>query len=344
MTLRGGRMRVAIVGATGLVGETLARVLDERHFPLASLRAFATARSAGATLHAGGCSADVELLDAARDPWAGIDVAFFAAGDAVSMRHARAAADAGAFVVDKSGVYRLDPATPLVVPEANAHAIGGQRLIANPNCSTIPLAVVLAPIERAFGLAWVTVATYQSVSGAGKDALAEFDAQLRGAEDVNVFPRPIAGNVFPQVGAFDATGYGDEERKIAAELRKILARPNLPVSATAVRVPVRVGHSEAVSFATARPATLAQLRELLGAAPSVKLSEGDAYATPLDVAGSDEVAVSRLRADTARPGAYLCWIVCDNLRKGAATNAIQIVESALRDAASASSRDELSVG
>jgi aspartate-semialdehyde dehydrogenase len=328
----GRGLRVAIVGAAGLVGETLARVLGERRFPVASLRAFGTARSAGSRLSAAGCEADVESLEVAREPFAGIDVAFFAAGDTVSRAYAQAAADAGAFVVDKSTVHRLDPRTPLVVPEVNGDAIGSARLVANPNCSTIPLAVALAPIDRAFGLAWLNVTALQSVSGAGKDAVAEYDAQLAGGETVGALPRRIAGNLIPQNGEFDESGYADEERKIAAEIAKILARPSLPVSVTCVRVPVRVGHSATLSFGTQRPATRDQLHEVLHAAPGVRFYDRSAYATPLDAAGDDIVHVSRLRADAARPGAFLCWVACDNLRKGAATNAVQIVEYAQRAA------------
>lgn len=333
MTSPPGRgLRVAIVGAAGLVGETLARVLSERRFPIASLRAFGTTRSAGARLSAAGQQADVETLDDVGEPFAGIDVAFFAAGDTVSRKYAHAAAAAGAFVVDKSTVHRLDSKTPLVVPEVNGDAIGLARLVANPNCSTIPLAVALAPIDRVFGLAWVNVTALQSVSGAGKDALAEYEAQLQGDETVGALPRRIAGNLIPQNGDFDESGYADEERKIAAEFAKILDRPDLPFSVTCVRVPVSVGHSATVSFGTRRPATREQAHEVLKSAPSVRTYDRQAYATPLEAAGDDMVHVSRLRADAARPGAFLCWITCDNLRKGAATNAVQIVECALRAA------------
>jgi aspartate-semialdehyde dehydrogenase len=328
----GRGLRVAIVGAAGLVGETLARVLGERRFPIASLRAFGTARSAGLRLSAAGCEADVESLDDAREPFAGIDVAFFAAGDAVSRRYAQAAAAAGAFVVDKSTVHRLDPDTPLVVPEVNGDAIGLARLVANPNCSTIPLAVALAPIDRAFGLAWLNVTALQAVSGAGKDAVAEYEAQLRGDETVGALPRRIAGNLIPQNGEFDESGYADEERKIAAEFAKILDRTDLPVSVTCVRVPVSIGHSATVSFGTRRPASRDQLQQVLKGAPSVRYYDRPAYATPLEAAGDDIVHVGRLRADAARPGAFLCWLTCDNLRKGAATNAVQIIEYALRAA------------
>jgi aspartate-semialdehyde dehydrogenase len=321
---------VAIVGATGLVGETLLRILDERRFPIAALRCYATARSSGAAVRACGVDATVERLEDVGDPFAGIDVAFFAGGDAVSRRYALGAAAAGALVVDKSTVYRLDPSVPLVVPEVNASSIGAHQLIANPNCSTIPLAVALAPIERAFGLSWVSVSTYQSVSGAGKDAVEELAAQSAGSGARAALPRRIAGNVVPEIGPFGDDGYVEEEQKIAAELQKILSLPDLRVSATTVRVPVVVGHSETVSFAPKKPAPIEEIRGLLKGASGVRFLEGNAYTTPLEAAGSDEVFVGRLRADHAHPGAYLCWVVCDNLRKGAATNAVQIVEAALR--------------
>jgi len=328
---RAGGYRIAIVGATGLVGEALVRVLAERGFPVSTLRAFAGARSAGAKLRAFGDDVVVESLDDAADPFSDIDVAFFAAGEDSSRKHARSACER-AVVIDKSAAFRLDPAVPLVVPEANADAVLGARLIASPNCSTIPLAVALAPIQRAFGLGWVSVATYQSVSGAGRDAVEEFEAQIRGGSGARALPRRIAGNVIPEIGGFGGAGDSGEESKIAAELRKILGLPALRVSATTVRVPVAVGHSEAVAFGTARPATLAAVREAFESAPGVKFQRGEAYATPLEATGSDDVFVGRLRADAAHPGGFLCWIVCDNLRKGAATNAIQIAELALAQA------------
>ena len=323
-------LNVAVVGATGLVGQTLLRVLEERRFPVGSLRAYATARSAGARVDAFGQPLSAEPLTG--DPgvaFSGVDLAFFAAGADTSSAYARAAAQCGAFVVDKSSIFRLDPDVPLVVPEVNGGAVGSKRLVANPNCATIPLAVALAPIDREFGLAWLSVSTYQSVSGAGKDALLEMQAQLAGDAGVRALPRRIAGNVFPENGGFDAEGHGEEERKIAAELRKILSRTGLPVSVTSVRVPVAVGHAEAVSFATRRAARREEIRDLLAAAPGVRFLDGSDYATPLDAAGTDEVLVGRLRRDLAHEGAYLCWIVCDNLRKGAATNAVQIAENAL---------------
>jgi aspartate-semialdehyde dehydrogenase len=328
--------RVAIVGATGAVGETLLRILDERRFPMSSLRAFATARSAGSSVRSGEREATVESIDASEpDPglFDGVDVAFFAVGDAVSAAYGRLIADRGVLVIDKSSVYRLEPDVPLVVPEVNGAALSGGRLVANPNCSTIPLAMALAPIDRVFGLEWVSVSTYQSVSGAGRDAVEELEAQTRGEpRAAAALPKRIAGNVIPEVGSFESGGDTGEETKIAAELRKIICRPDLPVSATAVRVPVAVGHSEAVAFATKRPATRDEIRNVLANGPGLTFTDGTAYATPLDTAGTDVVSVGRLRPDHAHENAWLIWVVCDNLRKGAATNAVQIAETVLRAA------------
>jgi len=319
--------RIAIVGAAGLVGETLLRVLERRDYDPDVLALFGGERSAGTMITAFGKQWPVRgLLDAG--DLAGHDVAFFAADAATSARFARPAADAGVLVLDKSSVYRLEPAVPLIVPEVNAAAIDGARLIANPNCAVIPLAMTLAPIANAFGLAWASVATYQSVSGAGRDALDEYHAQCSGTGTVRSLPRRIAGNVIPENGAFDADGHGEEERKIVAELRKILALPDLPASATSVRVPVAVGHCEAVSFATQRRATRAEIANVLRSAPGLTFLDGAKYATALDVAGTDDVVVGRLRQDAAHEGAWLAWVACDNLRKGAATNAVQIIEAA----------------
>lgn len=324
--------RVAIVGATGVVGETLARILEERAFPMASLRAFATMRSAGTVVRSGGHETLVEPIDAANpDPrtFDGIDVAFFAVGDAVSAAYGRAASERGTLVIDKSSAYRMAPDVPLVVPEVNGDTAVGHKLIANPNCSTIPVAMTLAPIDRAFGLTWASVTTYQSVSGAGRDAVEELQAQLDGDDSVSALPRRIAGNVIPEVGSFDRDGHAGEEVKIVAELRKILGRPDLRASATAVRVPVTIGHSEALAFGTTRPATRDQIRDALRAAPGITLAEESDYATPIDVAGTDRVVVGRLRPDLAHENAWLSWVVSDNLRKGAATNAVQIAQAVL---------------
>jgi len=323
--------RIAIVGAAGLVGETLLRVLEERRYEPSEVALFGGVRSSGTTLQAFGKACTVRSLSDERD-LAAFDIAFFAADAATSARFAKPAAANGVIVVDKSSLHRLDPAVPLIVPEVNAAAIGSARLIANPNCAVIPLATTLAPVAQAFGLAWTSVATYQSVSGAGRDALDEFRAQCAGSGEVRALPRRIVGNVVPENGGFDEHGDGEEERKIAAELRKILALPALPVSATSVRVPVAVGHCESVAFATKVNVTRDDLVSLFKFAAGIKFLEGPAYATALDVAGTDDVAVGRLRPDAAHPGAWLCWVACDNLRKGAATNAVQIVEAVFASA------------
>lgn len=323
---------VVLVGATGLVGESLLKVMSERRTPVGWLRLFASRRSAGRTVRALDQDVVVKSLDDDPDPFYDADVVFFAGSDDASKVYAKNAA-MRALVIDKSSTFRLDPAVPLVVPEVNAQLIPQTGLVANPNCSTIPLAVALAPIDRAFGLAWVSVSTYQSVSGAGKEAADEMVDQLRGGDARGALPRRIAGNVFPEVGDFGDDFSSGEERKIAAELQKILDRPRLAVSATTVRVPVAVGHCESVAFGTVRPATRAQLAETLSSTPGVKFQDGIGYATPIEAAGTDDVFVGRLRADRAHPGAYLCWIVCDNLRKGAATNALQIAELAFAKAA-----------
>ena len=325
--------RVAIVGATGVVGETLARILEERRFPMSALRAFATRRSAGTIVRSGAHQAEVEAIDASDvdvSLFDGVDVAFFAVGEAVSAAYGRTLAQRGVLVIDKSSAFRLAPDVPLIVPEVNADALSGQRLIANPNCSTIPLAIALAPIDRAFGVAWASVSTYQSVSGAGREAVDELAAQQRGESRTAVFPKRIAGNVIPEIGAFDPDGVSGEETKIAAELRKILNRQDLPVSATTVRVPVAIGHSEALAFGTRRAAAREEIAHALAGTPGVRFSDGPGYATALDVAGTDDIAIGRLRPDVAHPNAWLCWVVSDNLRKGAATNAVQIAEAALR--------------
>ncbi len=325
---------IAVVGATGLVGETLLRVLDERRFPLRRLCAYAGGRDRGMRkVQACGCTADVDTL--AEDSFKAlglgeIDLAFLCAGAEVSRRAVPVLLQSGALIIDKSEAFRLDAEVPLVVPEVNAAALSGRRLVASPNCAVIPLAVALAPIARRFGLAWVSVATYQSVSGAGRAALNEFERQLADPHaPAEALPRRIAGNVFPENGEFDDNGEGEEERKIAAELRKILELPKLRVSATSVRVPVAVGHAEAVAFGTLASATRDEIGALLRAAPGVTFSDGSGYATPLEVAGTDAVAVGRLREDRAHENAFLAWLVCDNLRKGAATNAVQIAEALL---------------
>jgi len=314
---------VAVVGATGLVGETVLRVLEERGFPVGELRALSSAKSAGSRVRFRG--AQHAVLEASAEALRGCDFVFFAATGELSRTLAPAAAAAGAIVVDKSSTWRMDPAVPLVVPEINAAALRGHRgIVACPNCTTIGLVMALEPLRRAAGLAHVAVTTLQAASGAGREALDE----LAGKRTA-LFPRPLAGNVLPQCDAFQADGYTLEERKLSDETRKILALPALAVTMSCVRVPVAVGHSATVLVETERALEPEEALEALRAFPGVHLDEGTGYATPLEVAGRDEVFVGRVRRDPTHPRRLWLWCVVDNIRKGAATNAVQIAEALL---------------
>ena len=325
---------VAIVGATGLVGHTLLQVLEQRRFPVRSLRLYASERSAGQTLPFRGRELPVELLDEATS-FKGIDVAFFSPGTDVSRAWAPRAAADGAIVVDNSFAFRLDPQVPLVVPEVNPHHLAGHKgIIANPNCSTIQMVVPLAALHRHNPLRRVIVSTYQSVSGTGAAAVDELREQSRAAlagQEMggHVYRHPIAFNVLPEVDVFLEADYTQEEWKMVWETRKIMDLPDLPVTATCVRVPVYVGHSEMVYAEFERPCTVAEAREQLAAAPGVAVVDdpaGALYPHALQAAGRDDVLVGRLRRDLACENALVMWVVADNLRKGAALNAVQIAE------------------
>ena len=324
-------LRVAVVGATGAVGSEMLRVLEQRDFPVAELRPLASARSVGSTVRFR--DRELPVLECCDDSFTGIDLALFSAGAERSRSFAPAAVRAGALVVDNSSAFRMDPAVPLVVPEVNAAAaLEHQGIIANPNCSTIQLVVALQPLRAAFGLRKVVVATYQSVSGTGASAMRELDttsrAHLSGApETPQVYPHPIAFNCLPQVDVFDPDGFTREEHKMRDETRKIMAEPRLTVIATCVRVPVFRSHSEAVVIETEQPVDLERARAVLAAAPGVVLCEPAAsYPLPRAAAGLDAVFVGRLRTLPEDPRALALWIVSDNLRKGAALNAVQIAE------------------
>ena len=326
--------RVAVVGATGAVGGTMLRVLEERGFPVTELRALASARSAGRQLDYLGRPVYVETLT--EDAFDGIDIALFSAGGDRSRTFAPAAVAAGAVVIDNSSAFRMDPNVPLVVPEVNEADIEGHNgIIANPNCVAAPLVVALKPIADAVGLTRVIVASYQSVSGTGTAAIEELMAQTRGSLSGNepepsVYPHPIAFNVIPHIDVFDESGYTGEERKVAAETRKMLGMPDLAISATCVRVPVVQAHSEAIHIETSEKISAQHVRELLMAAPGIALVDDPAhnrYPLPRDATGHDEVFVGRIREDTSHPRGIALWLVSDNLRKGAATNAVQIAES-----------------
>ena len=322
-----GSYRVAVVGATGVVGTAMLELLRARCFPAAEIVPFATERSAGRRLE-GGLVVHALKDDADLD---GFDLALFSAGAGTSREWAPRFVAAGATVVDNSSAWRRDPEVPLVVSEVNPHALEGHRgLIANPNCSTMQLVVALAPVHRRAGIERLIVATYQSVSGTGKKAIDELDAQARASLNGDelpapeVYPEPIAFNVIGAAGSFpEGDDHTDEERKMMFETRKILEDQSIGVAVTCVRVPVRVCHSEAVNVQTREPISPHEVAELLAGASGVVVED---VPTPLRAAGRDEVFVGRIRRDESHPRALSLWIVSDNLRKGAATNAVQIAE------------------
>jgi aspartate-semialdehyde dehydrogenase len=321
------RYRVAVVGATGVVGTTMLSLLRSRRFPASEIVPFATERSAGRELEGG---LVVRALNDEAD-LSGFDLALFSAGGGTSREWAPRFVGAGATVVDNSSAWRRDPDIPLVVSEVNPHALERHRgLIANPNCSTMQLMVALAPIHRRAGIERLVVATYQSVSGTGKKAIDELDSQARAAlnggelPEPQVYPEPIAFNVIGAAGNFaEGDDHTDEERKMMFETRKILEDESIGVAVTCVRVPVRICHSEAVNVQTREPLSAEETRELLAAAPGVIVED---VPTPLRATDRDEVFVGRIRRDESHPRAISMWIVSDNLRKGAATNAVQIAE------------------
>jgi aspartate-semialdehyde dehydrogenase len=326
---------VAVVGATGMVGREAIELLEERGFPVGRLRLFASGRSAGTTIAFGGTQVTVENL--AHADFAGIDVILSAPGASVSREFAPKAVAAGAVVIDKSSAYRMDPDVPLVVPEVNGEAARGHKgIISSPNCSSIPLTLVLGPLHRAFGLKRVVVSTYQAVSGAGRKGGDELVGQCvamlnRRPLEIQAFPHQIAFNVVPQVEIFrpEDEGYSTEETKIVNETRKILGLPDLRITATAVRVPVLNGHSESINVEFERPVTADEARKVLAAAPSVVVVDDPAngeYPMPLDATGLDDVLVGRIRRDPTVERGLNLWLSSDNIRKGAALNAVHIAE------------------
>ena len=327
---------VAVVGATGAVGATMLAVLEERGFPVSKLQPLASARSAGREVDYLGQPRTVRELS--EDAFEGVDIALFSAGSSRSRAFAPAAVEAGAVVIDNSSAYRMHPEVPLVVPEVNEAAIAGHSgIIANPNCVAAPLVVALKPIADAVGLERVVLSSYQSVSGTGAAAVDELRTQsaahLADGDDEpepSVYPHPIAFNVLPHIDVFEEDGYTGEERKVMEETRKMLALPDLAISATCVRVPVFYAHSESVHIETTDPLSADEARNLLIAAPGVALVDEpqlNRYPLPREATGRDDVLVGRIRDDASHPRGLALWIVSDNLRKGAATNAVQIAES-----------------
>jgi aspartate-semialdehyde dehydrogenase len=333
-------LNVAVVGATGAVGNQMITCLEEREFPLASLRLLASSRSAGRRLRFRGDELPVEELT--ESSFKGIDIAIFSAGGGTSERFAPVAAESGCVVVDNSSAWRMDPDVPLVVPEVNPHAVAGyskKGIIANPNCSTIQMVVALNPIYRQFGIKRIVVSTYQAVSGTGKKAIDELLDQTRAMINFldykqEVYPHRIAFNCLPHIDRFGENGYTKEEMKMVNETRKILEDEAIAVTATTVRVPVFYGHSEAVNVETRSPVTAAAVRDLLRESPGVRVvddPENNGYPTALDAAGQDLTLVGRIRKDISMENGVDLWIVADNIRKGAATNAIQIADLLARD-------------
>jgi len=327
---------VAVAGATGLVGAELLRQLEVRNFPVSRLKLLASERSKGKTLTFKGEDIPVEVLS--EDSFKGVDIALFSAGGGTSKHFAPFAAKDGCVVVDNSSAWRMDPTVPLVVPEVNAHTIKDhQGIIANPNCSTIQMVVVLKPLHDAAKIKRIVVSTYQAVSGAGIKAVDEMLAQLRamleGKEPVcDIFPYPLAFNCLPQIphaNAFEKNGYSTEELKMIYETKKIMGDDSIRVTATTVRVPVRTGHSESVNIETAVHLTPNEARAILKSAPGVVVMDDPpnaVFPTALHAAGRDETFVGRIRQDLSHPQALDMWIVSDNLLKGAALNAVQIAE------------------
>jgi aspartate-semialdehyde dehydrogenase len=340
----GGRdLSVAVVGATGAVGGEVIRCLEERVFPVGDLRLYASSRTAGELVEWRGASVRVDELDG--DVFEDVDLAFFCAGGAVSAEYAPLAAGAGAVVIDKSSHFRMDPDVPLVVPEVNAADLAARErgIVASPNCTTIPIVVALKPIADAAGIARIVAASYQAVSGAGKRGIETLSREtvnllnMRAAADEDapsVFPRRIAFNCIPQVDAFLPDGSTKEEAKVVAETRRVLHLDDLPIAVTCVRVPTFYGHSVALTVELERPLPAADARALLRESPGVVLCElGDEipYPTAADVGGTDAVYVGRVRDDPSHPHALQLWVAADNVRKGAALNAVQIAEIVARE-------------
>ncbi len=322
-------LRVAVVGATGAVGEEFLRVLESRKFPIRDLVPLASSRSKGRKVKFRGEEIPVQVLD--QNSFKGIEIALFSAGAQRSKDFAPLAVKSDAVVVDNSSAFRMEPDVPLVVPEVNAHAIKNHRgIIANPNCSTIIMVVGIHPIHRLSRIKRIVASTYQAASGAGAKAMDVLRREIAG-ETVkdSVFPHRLAGNLIPRIDALLENGYTKEEMKMVNETLKIMELDPIPISATCVRVPVERAHSESVQITTEKPLTLDQIQASIREAPGVDLLDepkADHYPTPLSVSGKDDVVVGRIRIHPSEPNTYDLWIVGDQIRKGAALNAVQIAE------------------
>lgn len=320
-------MRIAVVGATGMVGRAMFEVLKKRNFPADEIIAVASERSAGQEREIAGDKYHVYTIEEAiaMRP----EMALFSAGGSTSLAYAQKFADAGIRVIDNSSAWRMSPDHKLIVPEINGSILtADDMIIANPNCSTIQMVMALAPIHRRFGVKRVVVSTYQSISGTGKAAVAQMERERANEEGEMVYPYPIDQNCLPHCDDFDESGYTKEELKLTNETKKILD-PNIEVTATAVRVPVQGGHSESVNITLEKPFELSEIRQLLHEMPGVTLQDNtdvNLYPMPKYAEGKDDVFVGRIRRDMSQENGLNMWVVSDNLRKGAATNTVQIAE------------------
>lgn len=321
-------VKLAVVGATGMVGRTFLKVLSEKNFPIDKLYLFASSRSAGSTLSYNGKDYEVEeLKENSFDR--GIDIALFSAGGSTSMKFAKIASSKGCIVVDNSSAWRMDPEVPLVVPEVNPEDIKWSKgIIANPNCSTIQAVVALKPLDMAYGIKRIVYSTYQAVAGAGMGGYKDLERGIKGEPPMK-FPHPIAFNILPHIDVFTENRYTKEEMKMIDETRKILHRPELRVTATTARVPVYYGHSESINVEFKKSFELEDIFQLYKTSPGIVLADDPdklIYPMPIDCAGRDEVFVGRIRRDESLESGINLWVVADNIRKGAASNAVQIAE------------------
>jgi len=329
--------RVAIVGATGMVGQEFIKVLEQRDFPLDSVELLASDRSAGRKLFVN--HREIVVKETAPDSFKKIDIALFSAGAETSRYFSPIAAQSGAVVIDNSSAFRMDPKVPLVVPEVNPEDIGWHKgIIANPNCSTIQMVVALYPLHKVNPIKRIIAVTYQSVSGTGSAAVEELTEQakqvLEGQTTVpHVYPHQIAFNLLPEIDVFLDNDYTKEEWKMVEETRKIMHAPDIAISAVCVRVPVFIGHSEAIHVEFSQPMSPDEARRILAQAPEIKVLDDPAislYPQPWSAAGTDEVFVGRIHRDASHPNGLVMWVVADNLRKGAALNAVQIAEEMVK--------------
>jgi len=332
------KYNVAVLGATGMVGKEMMKVLEERKFPIKKFLPLASTRTAGTKVTFKGKKYTVEV--AKPESFEGVDIGLFSAGAKISEMLAPEAVKRGTVVIDNTSFYRMDPNVPLVVPEVNAYDLKWHKgIIANPNCSTAQLLMAIKPIHDVAKIKRIVVSTYQSTSGWGKEAVEELFTQTKAVlagkkAKVKVLPKQIAFNVIPQIDSFTSNGYTKEEMKMVNETKKIMGDPSIQVTATTVRVPVVIGHSEAVNIETERKISAKQVREILSKFPTVKVMddpEKGIYPTPIDCPGKNETFVGRIREDISIPNGIDMWIVSDNLRRGAATNAVIIAEKMIEE-------------